>query len=560
MPHSSPTKRRHDLDALRAIAMLLGIVLHIGLAYTPIPWPVQDTQQSEIVLLFIAYIHGFRMPLFFLLSGFFTAMLLQRKGIREMLKQRVMRILLPLLLCTITILPLTRWSIELAENSHPNQINKKEVEKQNSSSLWMAAKNGDMEILKKELADKNINTQDPIFKVTPLNWAVLNNQTEIVKFLIKQGADVNKSNSDGSTPLHSALFLGRYKETQLLLEQKADLKQKNSYGASALESIKADWSLVKYMSDMLDLKVDPKTLEDNRRKTWEVIQKHHDFKDTSFEFDAQQKNPIQTWILSLYEKPLFSKHTFNHLWFLWHLCWIIPIYILFHKLFNIFKLPKANPIFVHSPLKYLWIVPLSLIPQFFMGIIEPNFGPDLSAGLLPFPHILCFYIVFFFFGSLIFNHAQSQSYSGKWWWMNFCLASFVVFPIGLEFSFGGFGFRHHLSSKENYHLISSVFQVLFAWLMIFSSIDFFTRFFSKENKVLRYISESSYWLYIIHLPLVFLFMNTMKTWEAPLLIKFFISLIVIVGISLMCYQFFVRKTWLGLLLNGRRILSTKKSS
>ena len=32
--------RRYDLDALRATAMLLGIVLHAGLSFTPFPWPV----------------------------------------------------------------------------------------------------------------------------------------------------------------------------------------------------------------------------------------------------------------------------------------------------------------------------------------------------------------------------------------------------------------------------------------------------------------------------------------------------------------------------------------
>ena len=40
-------KRRHDLDALRAVAMLLGIVLHAALSFAPIPWTVKDAQQSE---------------------------------------------------------------------------------------------------------------------------------------------------------------------------------------------------------------------------------------------------------------------------------------------------------------------------------------------------------------------------------------------------------------------------------------------------------------------------------------------------------------------------------
>jgi fucose 4-O-acetylase-like acetyltransferase len=70
--------RRADLDAVRAFAMLLGIALHAGLSFATIPWIVQDSRQNEWFNLFFEAIHGFRMPLFFLVSGFFTAMIWRR--------------------------------------------------------------------------------------------------------------------------------------------------------------------------------------------------------------------------------------------------------------------------------------------------------------------------------------------------------------------------------------------------------------------------------------------------------------------------------------------------
>ena len=42
--------RRYDLDALRATAMLLGIVLHAGLSFTPFPWAVQDEAAKRFLL------------------------------------------------------------------------------------------------------------------------------------------------------------------------------------------------------------------------------------------------------------------------------------------------------------------------------------------------------------------------------------------------------------------------------------------------------------------------------------------------------------------------------
>src|SRR5262245_47305087 len=102
---SAMSSRRHDLDALRALAMLLGIALHAGLSLTPFPWVVQDTRQTEWLGLFFAAVHGFRMPLFFLVSGFFTAMLWKRRGIAALLKQRTRRIFLPCMLGLVTIVP-----------------------------------------------------------------------------------------------------------------------------------------------------------------------------------------------------------------------------------------------------------------------------------------------------------------------------------------------------------------------------------------------------------------------------------------------------------------------
>ena len=64
--------------------MLLGIGLHASLAFFPSFWPVQDSTTNIDGLFdeFLAAIHGFRMPLFFLLSGFFTAMLWRLAGVK----------------------------------------------------------------------------------------------------------------------------------------------------------------------------------------------------------------------------------------------------------------------------------------------------------------------------------------------------------------------------------------------------------------------------------------------------------------------------------------------
>ena len=89
--------RLHALDNLRAVMMWLGIVLHVAAIHTvmksPLPW--HDPQTSEWADLLAAVIHSFRMPVFFIVAGFFVLLLLRQRGALGMLKNRLARLGLP---------------------------------------------------------------------------------------------------------------------------------------------------------------------------------------------------------------------------------------------------------------------------------------------------------------------------------------------------------------------------------------------------------------------------------------------------------------------------------
>ena len=89
--------------------MLLGVLLHA--AFHTIPWryferhimPGGPNVWALPYFHAVQLIHGFRMPVFFLLSGFFCALLWQRRGLQGLLKNRILRIALPLLICIPTV-------------------------------------------------------------------------------------------------------------------------------------------------------------------------------------------------------------------------------------------------------------------------------------------------------------------------------------------------------------------------------------------------------------------------------------------------------------------------
>ena len=182
-PDATPSggKRRHDLDALRGFAMLLGIGLHASLSFFPGFWAVTDNKadlDAGYDEFFLA-VHGFRMPLFFLLSGFFTVMVWRRRGMSSLLGQRVKRIAVPLAIGVVTIVPLVDWVVERAVDRPDDP----------GTALFVAIAEGDSEATLRAL---------------------------------KAGADLDSRGEDGGTFLHWAAFIGDPEVVSLLLEAGAD--------------------------------------------------------------------------------------------------------------------------------------------------------------------------------------------------------------------------------------------------------------------------------------------------------------------------------------------------
>ena len=108
---SQSAERLHALDALRAVAMLLGIVLHAAVCYmqhAPAYWAVHDPAPHAGFGIAVSLIHVFRMPVFFVMAGFFGALMLSRRGASAFVGRRATRIALPLLVGWVTFVPLTR--------------------------------------------------------------------------------------------------------------------------------------------------------------------------------------------------------------------------------------------------------------------------------------------------------------------------------------------------------------------------------------------------------------------------------------------------------------------
>jgi peptidoglycan/LPS O-acetylase OafA/YrhL len=189
-------------------------------------------------------------------------------------------------------------------------------------------------------------------------------------------------------------------------------------------------------------------------------------------------------------------------------------------------------------MRILWLIPLTFLPQLFMGLNGPIFGPDESTGILPKPHLLLYYAIFFGFGALYFDSDDEDGRVGRWWWLLMPTGLLLALPIGII----------SMVSRP----ITSIAQVVYAWTMSFAIMGLFRRFLKRENKAVRYMSDASYWLYLTHLPLVLAAQVMVRDWPLPATLKFALICCAVTGILLVAYQAMVRYTWIGRMLNGPR--------
>jgi peptidoglycan/LPS O-acetylase OafA/YrhL len=531
--------RRSDLDALRAGAMLLGIGLHASLSFFPSYWMVADRRQDDSFGVFFSAIHGFRMPLFFVMSGFFSAMLLHRRGRGALVKHRFRRVFLPLLVGMFTVVPLTIGVSTLAMSSGPRKAGGT-APARGASDIWAAARAGDLGAIERHLASGvAVDALDPENDGTPLIWAAVGGRAEAIELLIGRGADVNAAGQDGGTALHAAAFLGHEKAVEVLIRGGAKVNAENKRGNTPLDTAVLDEGTTRYFASLLQLPLDENGLGRRKAAITESLRRHG-------ATEGKQSGLADL----LMQIPLF-----NHLWFLWFLWWLVLGYAAVSALGSRLPTLRLPAWLVLSPARYLWLIPLTMIPQWFMGDggTSPIFGPDTSTGLLPIPHILAYYAVFFGFGALYFGSDDRSSRVGERWWLPLSIALLVVLPLGLGLVQGWAGPSGHGLAPLPRRVLSVFVQAAYPWLVTFGLMGLFRRICPVESPTMQYLSDSAYWLYLAHLPLIIAAQLAVRDWPIPAFAKFLLVVAVVTAFLLWTYQTMVRYTWLGRFLNGPRV-------
>ena len=378
-------------------------------------------------------------------------------------------------------------------------------------------------------------TENEEEELQEIHWAVIDNDIELIQSLIASGTDPNvqAGTNAGNTPLHMSVVFGRANVFKALLENGADIKSKNRLNESVADMMKVKFDIASLFVDL-----DKEEWFKGRAEISNI------FKGQKISMPKDEKPTPEWWksTMGTYRKLAFN-FRLQHLWFLNYLVFLILGFLIIVPFWNkiaFFKIPNWITSF---PICLVWLLPLTLFWQLQM---TQGFGPDTIIGWVPWWTTFGYYTTFFGFGALCFGRESFELKLGKHWPI-FLVASCICLFAGLKYMKGD-------------HLVKSTLIVTYSWMTIFALMGIFRQFFSSENKVIRYLSDASYWLYLMHQPLLYVLQTWVSEWPLPAEVKFLFVCSLTFAILIVSYELLVRYTIVGTILNGKkkRIKKTKE--
>jgi len=239
------------------------------------------------------------------------------------------------------------------------------------------------------------------------------------------------------------------------------------------------------------------------------------------------------------------------MWFVYNLMFFSIIAVILQK-FNFAFIARLRG-WVFGSLTPLLLLPLILVPALYYAGL-PLASPELFT---PEMWSYGYYGLFFLFGWHFFYHTEYLELVSRH--LNKLVASvllaypvfFYLMPQATMDTALSLSFDDKMAFDAGKLLAVGLEAYLSVFLTLIALV-LGRRFFDAQNQIARYISDASYWVYLVHLPLVFYFQIILTEVDLPVWIKFFITSGATLVIAFVTYHLVVRYTPLGTMLNGKK--------
>lgn len=249
----------------------------------------------------------------------------------------------------------------------------------------------------------------------------------------------------------------------------------------------------------------------------------------------------------------------THLWFLWVLLWFYAALVIGQAV--VARLNRAGrlgrgmdrlaggligpwgPLVLGAPLALaLWLEPNWIA---FFGIPTPD------AGLVPEASALVGFGLAFGMGVLLDRRRDLLAKIEGWTPVYLGLA-LGAGTTALMLSGGPTPVLTPMTDPAAKALAAAAFGVA-TYASMFAVVGLALRFWSGHSALRRYLADASYWIYIVHLPLVMAAQVVVQDWTLVWPVKLALVVVGVMAVSLASYELMVRHGMMGRWLNGRRV-------
>ncbi len=254
--------------------------------------------------------------------------------------------------------------------------------------------------------------------------------------------------------------------------------------------------------------------------------------------------------------------SFIHLWFLYILLWVyaavLGLRVVIQSIDPRGKTQVWADTALHSVLSstlgLAWLaLPIAAALLLKSDWLANQGIPTPAYSLIPDPAPFFIYTFVFGLGWLLDRQRDLLNLIARRWWVNFAWGAITcVICLGLLASTGAQASNVAPSFTTAMKL---AYAAAYAVAVVGLSLAFVgagMRFVNHASPKLRYLADASYWMYIAHLPVVMALQTLFMFAEWHWALKFAAINALSFAFLLVTYRYAVRKTWVGLLLSGKK--------
>ncbi len=194
-----------------------------------------------------------------------------------------------------------------------------------------------------------------------------------------------------------------------------------------------------------------------------------------------------------------------------------------------------------------WRPLILAVPTALIFLADTDTILRVENDLVPNPSRVAHYLYFFAAGGLLARMSSARDRlipRGRLYLALAALDFVVMSPMLLRFA------AAPLHGPER--VVFAALAALFPWLATLGALGVCLERSASKGGALRFSSEASFWVYLVHVPVILLLQAVLLPYAWPWWAKFSIVSVITVGLSLLSYEYVARYSAVGAIVNGAR--------